>query len=459
MIGGWAESDKSRSFKSLLFGAYTNGKFEWIGRSGGGYKEKDMPGILKQLKAIEIPSSPFSNKVLDTKGAKTHYVKPKLVANFEFATWTKTGRIRKPATFLGFRKDKKPADVVREVPKGMATIEKEIHEEEKRKPKSRVLPGSNWLKIDKQKITDEQDFEIGDCTIKINDVEREIWKGVSKANLITYYHNVSKYILPYLKNRPQSLHVKPVNANVEGFYIKDMEGRGPDCAGIFEDQRRHETQGKRNQIDYLVCNNEATLLWMVNLGCIDINPWNSRISDPGKPDFIAVDLDPTTADDAKVDLKKLLDTAIAAKEYFDSLKIKAFAKTSGKTGMHFFVPCSGFTNKEVRMFAEYICLEIQTLVPDMATVANSIYSRAKKIYVDPSQNDYADTLAAVYSVRPYHIPTVSTPLEWEEINNQLVPSSFTIENTLKRILKKGDLFKGVLDQKNRNHNNSILRKM
>jgi bifunctional non-homologous end joining protein LigD len=117
VIGGWAESDKARSFRSLLFGAYNKkGQFEWIGRSGGGYKEKDMPGILDQLKKLEIKESPFINKVLDTKGAVIHYVKPKLVANFSFATWTKSGRIRKPATFLGFRKDKKPEQVVREVP-------------------------------------------------------------------------------------------------------------------------------------------------------------------------------------------------------------------------------------------------------------------------------------------------------------------------------------------------------
>lgn len=117
VIGGWAESDKNRSFKSLLFGAYNKGRLEWIGRSGGGYKEKDMPGILKQLKRLEITRSPFANPVLDTKGAVTHWVKPELVANFEFATWTKSGRIRKPATFLGFRNDKKATQVVREVPK------------------------------------------------------------------------------------------------------------------------------------------------------------------------------------------------------------------------------------------------------------------------------------------------------------------------------------------------------
>lgn len=116
VIGGWAESDKNRSFRSLLFGAYNKGKFEWIGRSGGGYKEKEMPAILKKLQSIEIGESPFANKVLDTKGATIHWVKPSLVANFEFATWTKSGRIRKPATFLGFRKDKKAKEVVREVP-------------------------------------------------------------------------------------------------------------------------------------------------------------------------------------------------------------------------------------------------------------------------------------------------------------------------------------------------------
>lgn len=145
VIGGWAESDKARSFKSLLFGAYENGKFTWIGRSGGGFKDKEMPGILKKLQAIEIEESPFVNKVLDTKGAKMHWVKPQLVANFEFATWTKTGRIRKPATFLGFRLDKKPKQVVREVPKSAAPIEAEVAKERsasktrKDKKKSQLL--------------------------------------------------------------------------------------------------------------------------------------------------------------------------------------------------------------------------------------------------------------------------------------------------------------------------------
>ena len=135
MIGGWAESQNGRAFRSLLFGAYEGKKLTWIGRSGGGYKQNEMPGILKQLKAIETDESPFSNPVLDTKGAVIHnflhqavihWVKPELVANFEFATWTKSGRIRKPATFLGFRKDKKPKQVVREIPATVKSVKKKL---------------------------------------------------------------------------------------------------------------------------------------------------------------------------------------------------------------------------------------------------------------------------------------------------------------------------------------------
>ena len=133
VIGGWAESIHGRAFRSLLFGAYNKDhKLEWIGRSGGGFKEKEMPGILKKLKALEIDESPFVNKILDTKGAILHFVKPELVANFRFATWTKSGRIRKPATFLGFRKDKNPENVVREIPLSKTEEEKIIKTSDKK---------------------------------------------------------------------------------------------------------------------------------------------------------------------------------------------------------------------------------------------------------------------------------------------------------------------------------------
>jgi bifunctional non-homologous end joining protein LigD len=240
VIGGWAESDKARSFRSILFGAYNDkGEFEWIGRSGGGYKEAEMPGLLKKLEAIETKASPFVNKVLDTKGAKIHWVKPKLVANFEFAAWTKSGRIRKPATWLGLRKDKKPADVVREVPKATKQIETENEEVEESTTQAETQSSSNWPKLEKIKVTSQDILKVDGCDTTLTDVERKVWKGIPKGTLIQYYNDMADLILPYLQDRPLSLHVKPNGATAPGLYIKDMEGREPDCAEIFSDKRRH----------------------------------------------------------------------------------------------------------------------------------------------------------------------------------------------------------------------------
>jgi bifunctional non-homologous end joining protein LigD len=469
VIGGWAESEKSRSFRSLLFGAYKDGQFRWVGRSGGGYKEKEMPGILALLKKIEIKESPFANKVLDTKGATIHWVKPKHVANFEFSTWTETGRIRKPATFLGFRKDKKPGDVILEIAKTVPEVEPEIKEGNKResnKPaksarklasqiratdKLETLVGSNWPELEKITVVTREKVDLGNCSITLTDVDREIWKKITKADLIAYYHRIAPYILPHLKDRPLSLHVKPYGATVKGFYIKDMEGRQPDCADIFSDERRHKKAGKRDIIDYLVCNNVETLLYMVNLGCIDINPWTSRAKNANEPDFIIIDLDPSDND-----FKKATESAKAAKQYFDQTGLTAFVKTSGKTGIHLYLPCEGFTFPVARQIAEEICRAIHKLVPRITTTEVNIANRGNRLYIDPNQNDYADTVAAPYSVRPFKLPTVSMPLEWKEINDKLDSQMFTISTVEKRLAKKKDLWSDILNNQVISINSKVL---
>jgi bifunctional non-homologous end joining protein LigD len=454
VIGGWAESNKARSFRSLLFGAYNSkGQFEWVGRSGGGYKQKDMPGILKQLENLESAKSPFINKVLDTKGAKIHWVRPELVANFEFATWTKTGRIRKPATFLGFRLDKKATQVVREVPLSNKQ-EQEILEDPAQQLKIETAAESNWPKIEAKRIESERDFEFGGHTITLSNIEQELWRGITKARLITYYHTICAFILPHLKDRPLSQYIKQDGAMAPGFYIKDMEGRQPDYLDIFSDVRRHEKKGKRNVIDYAVCNNEAALLYLINLGNIDLNPWTSRTTNPLEPDFISIDLDPSDED-----FGNAVKTAIAAKGVFDQLRLTAFVKTSGKTGIHLFVPCQGFDYPQARVLSEKICGLICAQVPDIATTEVSIAHRGSKLFVDPSQNDYADTLACAYSVRPYKHPTVSMPLEWKEVNDRLDPGKFTMDTVPERLEKKGDLFKDLADQTIVRANSRQLKKL
>ena len=459
VVGGWAESSSGRAFRSLLFGAYNKNKqLEWIGRSGGGYKEKDMAAILKKLKSLEIDKSPFINKILDTKGATIHYVKPELVANFKFATWTASGRIRKPATFLGFRNDKNPKNVVREIPLTEKEEEKVIKDQPAREPEKKEVEAkpsdSNWHDLEQIPITSKGEINIDNCTVQLTNVEREIWPGVTKADLITYYNSIASYILPYLENRPLSLHVKVHGARTPGLYIKDMEGHQPECAEIFSTKRKHPKKGKRNVIDYLVCNNTPTLLYMINLGCIDVNPWTSRISNYQQLDYVIIDLDPS--DD---DFKKVIETAAAAKQVFDELKIKAFPKTSGKTGMHLYIPCEKFYFPEARAIAVNICKKINEKVPDSSTVENTISKRGDNVFIDYNQNDEADTVAAPYSARPAVAPTVSTPLEWKEINDKLDFKKFDIHTIHDRLKKKGDLFAGVMDEKIRKNNSEILKQL
>lgn len=265
---------------------------------------------------------------------------------------------------------------------------------------------------------------------------------------------IAPYILPHLRDRPLSLYLKLKGAYAPGVYIKDMEGHEPQCAEVFPVERKHKKEGKRDTIDYLVCNNIATLLYIVNLGAIDINPWSSRMQKFERPDYIIIDLDPSDKD-----FSKAIDAALATKEMFDKLKIKSFVKTSGKTGLHIYVPCSIFNFSQARILAEYFCGNIQSTLPTITTTAVSINERGDKLFLDPSQNDFSDTVAAPYSVRPNDHPTVSTPLVWSEVNEKLNPKEFTMESITERLKSKGDIFKPVIDEKVARHNDKVLNKI
>lgn len=235
-----------------------------------------------------------------------------------------------------------------------------------------------------------------------------------------------------------------------------MEGRQPDCATIYADTRRHKTAGKRNVIDYLVCNNKATLLWMINIGCIDVNPWNSRTTSAEQPDYIVIDLDPSEEERTEQGLIRLRETTLAVSDYCKKQGLTNFLKTSGKSGIHVLIPCSGFSFAMARSFAERICEDVQRLVPEISTTEISISQRKGRIFIDPSQNDYADTIAAAYSVRPYKIPAVSTPIEAKEIK-KFDPHDFKINTIFERLRKKGDLFEKINDVKTKEANNRELK--
>ncbi|WP_184550472.1 DNA ligase D [Mucilaginibacter sp. FT3.2] len=481
VIGGWAESNNARSFRTLLFGAYHNGELEWIGRSGSGYKDKEMLSILRQLKELETDQSPFVNKVLDTYGAKLHWVKPELVANFEFADWTKAGRIRKPATFLGFRNDKSASDVVREVPLTSAQ-EQEIgnrhkgssieHFQDSRKMAktkrnelvsitqktdarmsandslsthkdtgntlhSSVRPTKQERRTLLNPKDETQERRVNGHELKFTHLSKIYWpeERLTKRDIFNYYYQVTPYIMPYLKDRPMSLNRFPNGIHGPSFYQKDVKDKAPEWVKTMP-----YTNSEGEDKEYLVAMGADSLLWMVSLGCIEMNPWFSRVETPDNPDYCVIDLDPD-----KHTYDQVVEAARITKDILDAIDVLSFPKTSGSTGMHIYIPLAGkYTYDQSQMFANIIVKLVHKQIPDFTSLERSIAARKGKMYLDFLQNRPGATIAGPYSLRPKPGATVSMPLTWDEVKPGLTIQHFHINNAFDRLKETGDLFKGVL---------------
>jgi len=286
-------------------------------------------------------------------------------------------------------------------------------------------------------------IKIGKHVVSITNRQKIYWpgEGFTKGDLIDYYDKMADYILPYLKGRCLSLKRNPNGINDKGFYHKDAGENAPSYVDVHK--VKSESNGKI--IDYIVCNNKATLLYVANLGCIEINPWNSTTKKIGNPTWMVIDIDPSD----KNKFTEVVDTALAVKNVLDNGGVSSYCKTSGASGLHVYVPLKNkYEYETVREFAHIIASLVQEQLPGITTLERSLSKRGPKIYIDYLQNSAGQTLASVYSVRPVPGASVSTPLEWKELNHQLSPKQFTIENIFQRIKKKGDLFLPVLNESN-----------
>ena len=258
----------------------------------------------------------------------------------------------------------------------------------------------------------------------------------AKGDVIDYYRKISKYILPYLKDRPESLHRYPNGIKRQSFYQKDVDHMPPEWAKTVEIY----SESNDKNIKYLVCNDEATLIYMANLGCIEINPWSSRTSNLDKPDYLVIDLDPE-----EISFDNVIKVAIEVRKVFDKAGAKSFCKTSGATGLHIYVPLKAkYKYEAVREFAHLIVKLVNEKLPGITSMERSPSKRKKKVYLDYLQNSKGQTLAAPYSLRPKPGATVSTPLHWKEVKKGLSPRDFNIKNIFKRLERTGDIFKGVM---------------
>ena len=290
---------------------------------------------------------------------------------------------------------------------------------------------------------EKSEVKIGKHVVSITNRQKIYWPGerFTKGDLIDYYDKMADYILPYLKGRCLSLKRNPNGINDKGFYHKDAGENAPSYVDVHK--VKSESNGKI--IDYIVCNNKATLLYVANLGCIEINPWNSTTKKIGNPTWMVIDIDPSD----KNKFAEVVDTALAVKNVVDNGGVSSYCKTSGASGLHVYVPLKNkYEYETVREFAHIIASLVQEQLPGITTLERSLSKRGPKIYIDYLQNSAGQTLASVYSVRPVPGASVSTPLEWKELNHQLSPKQFTIENIFQRIKKKGDLFLPVLNESN-----------
>jgi bifunctional non-homologous end joining protein LigD len=263
-------------------------------------------------------------------------------------------------------------------------------------------------------------------------------EGITKGDVIAYYDRLAETILPYLKNRPMVLNRHPNGIAKPNFYQKDNPNTLPDfieTAPIYS-----ESNGK--DIRYIICRNKETLLYMANLGCIEMNPWNSRIENLNKPDWYVIDLDP--GDNT---FEEVIVVAKVTKEILDLSCEKSYVKTSGKSGIHIYIPLGGkYAYDQVREFSRLIAMTVHKRVPRITSIERDPKKRKKKIYIDFLQNRTGQTLAAPYSLRPIQGANVSAPLEWKEVKKGLKPEKFTIKNMEKRLKTKSDLWEKLLSE-------------
>ena len=414
IICGFTEPKGSRNkFGSLVLGVYDEGDLVYIGQAGTGFTDNDLKDIYSLLKPL-ITDNPSFKKKIETNAPVT-WVTPKYICDVEFSEWTEDGLMRQPA-FIGLREDKNIEDVIKE-----DSGEDESNDD--------VIMNKNSL---------DKETKIDGKKLKLTNLKKVYFpdEGYTKGEVIEYYRSVAKYILPYLKGRPESLNRHPNGIDGESFYQKDIKDLPPDWVKTEMIYSEHNEK----EINYLVCNDEATLIYLANLGCIEINPWFSRVENLDNPDYLVIDLDPED-----ISFDKVVESALAVKEILDVAGAKSYCKTSGATGLHIYVPLNAQYDYEVaRNFAYIIAQFAYKKVPGFTSLKRSPSKRQKKVYLDYLQNRPGQTLAAPYSIRPRPGAPVATPLKWEEVKIGLDPNRFTIKNTLERLKENGDIFKNVL---------------
>jgi bifunctional non-homologous end joining protein LigD len=399
VIAGYTPGERD-TFGSLALGYYDeDGKLTYAGNVGTGFTEQTLQQLWALLQPLVVERKPLERGDKIPRG--TVWVRPELTAQVKFANWTNEGRLRAPV-YLGLRNDKPAAEVTREkVTREMATRE----------------------------TTTEVKFT---NTNKIYYPE----DGYAKGDLLGYYEAVAPLLVPHLKDRPLSLKRYPNGIHADYFFQKNTPESYPSWL------RTETIEGIR----YVLVEDKASLLYLTNLGCIDQNPWMSRVGSLDQPDYILIDLDPYHCEFAKV-----VEAALLVKQKLDAMGLEGYPKTTGGDGMHIYIPVEPvYSYDQARAFAEVISRLLAGERPELFTTPRAVEKREKnRVYFDWMQIARSKTISAPYVARAHPGAPVSTPLAWDEVNPKLHPSQFNIKNAPARFARTGDLFAGVLKKPQR----------
>jgi bifunctional non-homologous end joining protein LigD len=472
IIAGFTQPRNTRKFfGSLLLGLYDGDELVYVGHTGSGFNTKSLEQIYKKLQPIITDECPFEK--CPKGNMPVTWVKPRLVCEIKFAEWTKD-RIARQPIFMGLRVDKKAKDVTFEKTVNINMIKKATNGKVKGKGRKaegkketapaaikKGAPKKSGQSISKSSQSvgkkskktsaktsgkqvdlndgEEQQIVLDGHELKLTNLNKVYWKKekFSKGDMINYYLQAAPYILPYMIDRPQSLNRHPNGIDGPNFFQKDQRGKLPGWMQTHEDF----SESTNETIEYLVCNNEATLIYMANLGCIEMHPWHSRSQSWQYPDWCLIDLDP----DKPNSFDQVMEVAKVVKKVLDSIGADACVKTSGSTGIHIYIPLGAkYDYDQSKQLAELVVTLVNHELPDLTSVERSPSKRKGKIYLDFLQNRETQTAAAPYSLRPKPGVPVSTPLHWSELKKGLTPTTYNARNIFDRLKTEGDLFKPVL---------------
>jgi bifunctional non-homologous end joining protein LigD len=445
VIGGFTNNEGSnKPFSSLLVGVFENGRLEYTGKIGTGFNVKLQKQLIDQFRPLITNKSPFSivpdiNKPSrfrpNPPKAIATWLKPVLVCEVSFAEMTTDGVMRHPS-FEGMRTDKDAKSVVRETETATKALTDD-HKQFRQKKLIRISKGKERKTL-LNPTEQTQVREIDGHELSFNNLNKIYWpkEKATKRDMLNYYYQVAPYMLPYLVGRPQSMNRFPNGIDGKSFYQKDVKGKAPDWVETFP----YYSEADQREKEFLVCSNEASLLYMASLGCIEINPWSSTVDSPENPDWCIIDLDPD-----RNTFNQVIEAAQVTHEILEAIGVSSCCKTSGSTGLHIYIPLGKkYTYEDSKEFGRAIVKVVHAQIPKFTSIERLTSKRGGKMYLDFLQNRPQATLAAPYSLRPKPGATVSMPLHWEEVKKGLKMKDFTIFNAIDRLKETGDLFKPVL---------------